>query len=124
MGNNCNSDRKKERAPEALGPLTPTSVSTQPIEGQKPGTSAGLRKKTKEFMQDHYLNKFVQATFDAIIESGTDVSKGSLVIGGDGRYYNTIQIIIQRETRRRFWFNTRCFPVVAFILYIFYKQKQ
>lgn len=95
MGN-CNSDGKKDRAPEALGPLTPTSVSTQPIEGQKPGTS-GLRKKTKEFMQDHYLNNFVQATFDAIIGSGTDVSKGSLVIGGDGRYYNNeaIQIIIQ-----------------------------
>lgn len=31
-------------------PLAPTTRSTQPIAGQKPGTS-GLRKKTKTFMQ-------------------------------------------------------------------------
>jgi phosphoglucomutase len=30
------------------------TVTTQPIEGQKPGTS-GLRKKTRVFMQAHYL---------------------------------------------------------------------
>ena len=74
-----------------LGPLKPTLVDSAPIDGQKPGTS-GLRKKTKVFMQGNYLNNFVQATFDAIKATGTDVSKGSLVIGGDGRYFNDLAI--------------------------------
>lgn len=34
--------------------FTVSSVPTQPIEGQKTGTS-GLRKKTKVFMGDNYL---------------------------------------------------------------------
>jgi len=78
-----------------LGPLFPSAVVSAPIDGQKPGTS-GLRKKTKVFMGEHYLNNFVQSTFDAIVSTGTDVSKGTLVIGGDGRYYNNeaIQTIV------------------------------
>ena len=90
-----------------LGPLKPTTVSTAPINGQKPGTS-GLRKKTKLFMGENYLNNFVQAAFDAVKSSGTDVSEGSLVIGGDGRYYNdvAIQTIIKMGIANgvtRFW---------------------
>jgi len=90
-----------------LGILKPTVVESAPIAGQKPGTS-GLRKKTKEFMGEHYLNNFVQSTFDAIKESGTDISEGSLVIGGDGRYYNdvAIQTIIEMGIANgvtRFW---------------------
>ena len=90
-----------------LGPLLPTEVETAPIAGQKPGTS-GLRKKTKEFMKEYYLNNFVQAAFDAVKTSGTDVSEGSLVIGGDGRYYNkeAIQTIIKMGVAngvKRFW---------------------
>jgi phosphoglucomutase len=79
-----------------LGKLRPTVVATTPYEGQKPGTS-GLRKKVKEFMQEHYLQNFVQSAFDAIKASGTNLSEGSLVIGGDGRYFNpqAIQIIVQ-----------------------------
>ena len=67
-------------------------VSTQPMEGQKPGTS-GLRKKTRIFMQSGYLENFVQATFNAI--GGAD---GKIfVVGGDGRYFNAeaIQTIIR-----------------------------
>jgi phosphoglucomutase len=90
-----------------LGSLLPSVVPTKPIAGQEPGTS-GLRKKVKEFMTENYLNNFVQATFDAIKATGTDVSVGSLVIGGDGRYYNpeAIQTIIKMGVAngvKRFW---------------------
>ena len=67
-------------------------VETKPIEGQKPGTS-GLRKKTRVFMQPHYLENYVQSIFDGIggVESKT------LVVGGDGRYFNdrAIQVILR-----------------------------
>ena len=70
--------------------------ATAPIEGQKPGTS-GLRKKTKVFMGENYLENFVQSVFDALVATGTKVAGGTLVISGDGRYYNTtaIQTIIK-----------------------------
>jgi len=76
--------------------LQATTVKTEPISGQKPGTS-GLRKKTKEFMTPNYLENFVQAAYDSIKESGTNLSEGSLLIGGDGRYFNpeAIQTIIK-----------------------------
>ena len=67
-------------------------VKTKPIEGQKPGTS-GLRKKTKVFMAPHYLENYVQAIFD-----GTGgVAGKTLVVGGDGRYFNdsAIQVILR-----------------------------
>ena len=90
-----------------LGKLKPHTVETSPYEGQMPGTS-GLRKKVKVVMQENYLANFVQATFDAVKAAGTDVSVGSLVIGGDGRYYNpeAIQIIVKMGVAngvKRFW---------------------
>ncbi len=68
------------------------TIETQPIEGQKPGTS-GLRKKTRVFMGRHYLENYVQAIFNAI----GGVQGKSLVIGGDGRYFNdrAIQVILR-----------------------------
>lgn len=63
--------------------MTKTTISTAPIEGQKPGTS-GLRKKTRVFMGTHYLENFVQAIFDGI---GGVLGK-TLIVGGDGRFYN------------------------------------
>lgn len=68
------------------------TVATQPIAGQKPGTS-GLRKKTKVFMGPHYLENYVQATFDGI----GGVLGRTLVVGGDGRYFNdrAIQVILR-----------------------------
>ncbi|OOY12408.1 alpha-D-glucose phosphate-specific phosphoglucomutase [Thioclava marina] len=59
-----------------------TRHTTQPIDGQKPGTS-GLRKKTSIFMQPDFLENFVQATFDAV----GGVTGKTLVLGGDGRYF-------------------------------------
>ncbi|RHY01590.1 hypothetical protein DYB36_003132 [Aphanomyces astaci] len=77
-----------------LGKLAVSAVATTPIDGQKPGTS-GLRKKTKVFMQPNYLNNFVQATFDAL--PAKDLLQGTLVVSGDGRFYNkeAIQTIIK-----------------------------
>ena len=68
------------------------TVPTQPAQGQKPGTS-GLRKKTRVFMQPGYLENFTQALFDAI----GGVQGKTLVIGGDGRFFNdrAIQIILR-----------------------------
>ena len=69
-----------------------TLQATTPFDGQRPGTS-GLRKKTTVFMQPHYLENFVQSVFDAV----GDVRGQTLVVGGDGRYYNreAIQIILR-----------------------------
>jgi len=68
------------------------TVETTPIEGQKPGTS-GLRKKTREFMGAHYLENFIQA-----IWAGIGGAEGkTLVLGGDGRYFNdrAAQVILR-----------------------------
>ena len=68
------------------------TVTTSPIAGQKPGTS-GLRKKTSVFMSRHYLENFIQATFDAIGGAAGKV----FVLGGDGRYFNdrAAQVILR-----------------------------
>lgn len=68
------------------------NLSTTPYTDQKPGTS-GLRKKVTVFQQDNYLENFVQSIFNSLI----DYQGTSLVIGGDGRYFNreAIQIIIK-----------------------------
>lgn len=59
------------------------TIATTPFEGQKPGTS-GLRKKVTVFQQKHYAENFIQSIFDAL----EGFQGQTLVIGGDGRYYN------------------------------------
>merc|ERR1719162_566171 len=88
---------KPEAAPAALaGSLEVTKKETAPIPGQKPGTS-GLRKKTKTFMEGNYLHNFVQSVFNACKQDGVPVEGGTLVVSGDGRFYNkdAIQLIIK-----------------------------
>ena len=59
------------------------TVKTAPYQDQKPGTS-GLRKKVPVFAQENYAENFIQSIFDSL-----EGFKGkTLVIGGDGRYYN------------------------------------
>jgi phosphoglucomutase len=68
------------------------TIATRPIDGQKPGTS-GLRKKTRVFMEPHYLENFVQCVWTAI----GGVAGKTLVLGGDGRYFNdrAAQVILR-----------------------------
>ncbi len=64
-------------------PMDILTVATTPFEDQRPGTS-GLRKKVRRFQTPHYLENFVQSLFDCLPER-----EGiTLVLGGDGRYYN------------------------------------
>ena len=67
-------------------------ITTQPFAGQQPGTS-GLRKQVVEFQQPHYLENFIQAVFNALPE----LRGASLVVGGDGRFFNraAIQTLIK-----------------------------
>ncbi|MFZ5620221.1 MAG: alpha-D-glucose phosphate-specific phosphoglucomutase [Pseudomonadota bacterium] len=69
-----------------------TEVRTVPFSDQKPGTS-GLRKKVTVFQQPHYLENFVQSIFDSV----PALRGATLVVGGDGRYYNltAIQTILK-----------------------------
>ncbi|KAJ1414029.1 UTP--glucose-1-phosphate uridylyltransferase-domain-containing protein, partial [Ochromonadaceae sp. CCMP2298] len=76
-----------------LKALLPTVTPTTPYLDQKPGTS-GLRKKTRRFLEPLYLHNFVQATFNALREAGTDLTEGSLLLGGDGRYWNDVALQI------------------------------
>ena len=72
-------------------------ISITPFQDQKPGTS-GLRKKTPVFMEEHYVESFIQATLNVVKRKDrADLSSEAIIIGGDGRYYNreAIQKIIK-----------------------------
>jgi phosphoglucomutase len=75
------------------------TVATQAIEGQRPGTS-GLRKKVTIFQQAPYLENFVQSIFDSL----EGFEGRTLVLGGDGRFFNdsAIQTIVRMAAANGF----------------------
>lgn len=72
--------------------MTKQTINTSPFADQKPGTS-GLRKRVPVFMQPNYVENFVQSIFDSL----EGFEGATLVIGGDGRYYN--DVVIQKAIR-------------------------
>ena len=67
------------------------------FEDQNPGTS-GLRKPTTRYQTEHYTESFIQAIFNVLgIEGKT------IVLGGDGRFYNdkAVEIILKMAAAQR-----------------------
>jgi phosphoglucomutase len=75
------------------------TVATTPYAGQRPGTS-GLRKKVAEYLQPGYLENFVESIFN----TAGDCSGQTLVLGGDGRYFNrtAVQVILRMAAAHGF----------------------
>lgn len=84
---------------ESGGGMTIRTIATTPFADQTPGTS-GLRKRVTVFQQPHYLENFIQSIFDSL----EGYQGQTLVLGGDGRYYNreAIQVILKMAAANGF----------------------
>ncbi|MBK1793810.1 alpha-D-glucose phosphate-specific phosphoglucomutase [Devosia sp. WQ 349] len=67
--------------------MTIQTIKTTPYQDQKPGTS-GLRKRVTVYSQPNYVENYIQAIFDSL----EGFAGQTLVIGGDGRFYNDVAI--------------------------------
>src|SRR6188768_1723396 len=67
--------------------MTIQTIKTTPYGDQKPGTS-GLRKRVTVYQQPNYVENYIQAIFDSL----EGFHGKTLVIGGDGRFYNDVAI--------------------------------
>ena len=83
----------------ARNAATIVDVPTKPIAGMKPGTS-GLRKKVEIWQavdetNKNYLENFIQSLLDTAFENNAGEPLDTIIVAGDGRYYNSeaIQII-------------------------------
>src|SRR4051812_21555675 len=74
-------------------------VPTSPFPDQRPGTS-GLRKKVPVFQQPRYVENFIQAVFETV--EGREGA--TLVLGGDGRFYNreVVQTVLKMAAANGF----------------------
>ena len=67
--------------------MTIQTINTTPYDDQKPGTS-GLRKRVTVYQQPNYVENYIQAIFDSL----EGFEGQTLVIGGDGRFFNDVAI--------------------------------
>jgi phosphoglucomutase len=72
--------------------MVTTRIPTTPFSDQRPGTS-GLRKKVTVFQQPRYVENFIQSIFDTV----ENKDGSTLVIGGDGRFFN--ESVVQTAIR-------------------------